>query len=87
MRLELAQAETWSTEVGRTGIEVRVCSGQVWITRERDHEDHLLVAPESFESARRGRLVVCALTPARIEISPLFVPALEPEPYAHAVLR
>ncbi|HET6439425.1 MAG TPA: DUF2917 domain-containing protein [Anaeromyxobacter sp.] len=87
MRLELAKAETWSTQVGRPGIEVRVYSGQVWITRERDREDHVLEAPDTFESTRLGRIVICALTPARIEVAPLVLPALEPDRYAHAVLR
>ncbi len=87
MMLELSQSQTWSTEVGRRGVEVRVCSGQVWITRERDSEDHVVVAPQGFESARRGKLVVFALSPARIEVSPLVVPVAEAERFAHAVLR
>ncbi len=50
MTLDLAQSQTWSAEVGRAGIAVRVASGEVWITRERDPEDHVLAGPGTFES-------------------------------------
>ena len=71
MMLDLTQSQTWSAEVGRAGIEVRVASGEVWITRERDLDDHVLAAPDSFDSTWKGKLVVYALSPARLEVKPL----------------
>jgi len=69
--IELAPSQTWSAEVNGTGVEVRIAAGEVWITRERDPEDHVLAAPATFESRSRGRLVVLALSAARLEVVPL----------------
>ena len=87
MMLELSESQTWSAEVGRDGIRLRVRSGEVWVTRQRDELDHLVQAPESFESGWKGRLVVFALTPARVEVTPLTSPARAPGRVAHAAAR
>jgi len=87
MMLNLSQSQTWSAEVGRAGIEVRVASGEVWITRERDVEDHVLAAPDTFDSTSKGRLVVYAFSPARLEVKPLVEGALHAGHLAHAVSR
>ncbi|HET6412626.1 MAG TPA: DUF2917 domain-containing protein [Anaeromyxobacter sp.] len=87
MMLNLSQSQTWSTEVGRAGIEVRVASGEVWITRERDVEDHVLAAPDTFDSTSKGKLVVYAFSPARIEVKPLAEGTLHAGHLAHAVSR
>lgn len=87
MMLDLSESQTWSAEVGREGLQVRVRSGEVWITRQRDAIDHLVLAPECFESAWRGRLVVLALTPSRIEVTPLTSPARSTRRIAHAAAR
>jgi hypothetical protein len=71
MKLDLATAQTWSAEVGKAGIDLRVRSGEVWITRQRDGEDHVLAAGEELRSDWRGKLVVFALTPAEVEVAPL----------------
>jgi len=71
MRIDLTPSQTWSHEVGHGGVEVRIVSGEVWLTRERDPEDHVLSAPAVFESRSHGRLVVFALTDARLEVAPL----------------
>jgi hypothetical protein len=84
MMLELSPSQTWSAEVDRAGIAVRVRSGQVWITRQGDVEDHVIQAPESFHSDWRGKLVVCALTPARLEVYPLVSAAIRADRVAHA---
>ena len=70
MVIELRPSQTWSAEVDRRGLEVRIAAGEVWITRESDPEDHLLSAPATFESRSRGRLAVLALTAARVEVLP-----------------
>jgi len=69
MILDLSRCQAWSAVVGRAGILVRVGSGQVWITREGDPEDHILGEGQALESGRRGRLAVLALSPARLEIA------------------
>lgn len=69
--IELAPSQTWSVEVGLGGVEVRIAVGEVWLTRERDPEDHVLSAPAALESRARGRLAVFALTAARFEVIPL----------------
>jgi len=71
MTLDLVTAQTWSAEVGRAGMDVRVRSGEVWITRQRDQEDHVLHAGEALKSDWRGKLVLYALTPAEVEVAPL----------------
>jgi len=71
MKLDLETAQTWSAEVGSAGIDLRVRSGEVWITRQRDQEDHVLAAGEELRSDWRGKLVVFALTPAEVEVAPL----------------
>lgn len=71
MIVDLTASQAWSAEVRHEGIEVRVIAGEVWITRERDVEDHLLAAPQTFRSGRRGRLAVQALGAARLEVVPL----------------
>ncbi len=48
---------------------------------------HLVQAPEGFESAWKGRLVVFALTPARLEVTPLASPARSTGRVAHAAAR
>ncbi len=88
MTIDLSQSQTWSAEVGQAGLEVRVTSGEVWITRERDPEDHVVAAGEAFESGLRGRLAIQALTPARLEVAPLRRAAgLHRERLAHAAAR
>jgi hypothetical protein len=70
MQVDLNQAKTWSGGAGREGIQVRVNAGTVWVTQEADPEDHVLAAPCVFDSRPGGRVVVYALTPARVEVVP-----------------
>lgn len=87
MMLDLSQSQTWSARVGRAGIEVRVASGDVWITRERDVEDHVLTGPDTFDSTWRGKLVIYALSPAQVEVKPLRRSVVHTGRLAHAVMR
>ena len=87
MMLDLSQSQTWSAKVGRAGIEVRVASGDVWITRERDVEDHVLTGPDTFDSTWKGKLVVYALSPATVEVTELPRPAVHARRLAHAAMR
>jgi hypothetical protein len=87
MTLELSQSQTWSAGVGRAGIRLVVRSGEVWITREGDSNDHVLTAAQGMESRRRGKLVVMALSPARVEVTALAAPVVHEGRYAHAATR
>ncbi|MGC3996373.1 MAG: DUF2917 domain-containing protein [Anaeromyxobacter sp.] len=87
MMLDLSESQTWAADVGRDGIQVRVRSGEVWITRQRDGQDHVVRAAQAFESSWKGRLVVFALTPARLEVVPLAQPATISSRFAHAAAR
>ena len=87
MMLDLSQSQTWSAKVGRAGIEVRVASGDVWITRERDADDHVLTGPDKFDSTWRGKLVICALSRAKVEVAELPRAAVHTGRLAHAVMR
>lgn len=69
MRRDISDGKTWAVEVGSEGIELRVLAGKVWVTREGDPEDHVLEESARFTSALRGKLVVYALAPARIEVA------------------
>ncbi len=87
MMLDLSQSQTWSANVGRAGIEVRVASGDVWITREQDLEDHVLTGPDTFDSTWRGKLVIVALSPAHVEVTPLSHGAVHTSRLAQAAVR
>ncbi len=87
MMLDLSQSQTWSAKVGRAGIEVRVASGDVWITRERDLEDHVVTGPDTFDSTWKGKLVIHALSPAHVEVTPLPRGAIHTSRLAHAGVR
>ncbi len=87
MMLDLSQSQTWSAKVGRAGLEVRVASVDVWITRERDAEDHVLSGPDTFDSTWKGKLVIYALSPAKVEVSALPHGAVHAGRLAHAVMR
>jgi hypothetical protein len=87
MMLELAQSQTWSAEVGRSRIAVRVRVGEVWITRQGDPEDHILGAAHTLEVDGKGRVAVMALTPARLEITEPPPRALPAGRLSHALPR
>jgi hypothetical protein len=87
MMLDLSQSQTWSARVGRAGIEVRVASGDVWITRERDVEDHVLTGPDTFHSTWKGKLVIYALSSAKVEVTRLPRDVVHTGRLAHAVMR
>jgi hypothetical protein len=60
------------------GALVRVLAGRLWITQERDREDHLVDAGASFRVARNGATVVeAARGDARFVIEAATAGALE----------
>ncbi len=66
--VEMAAETTWSTLAPRGGLVIRCERGAVWITVEGDREDHVVVAPGTFSTGRRGRVAALALEPARVTI-------------------
>jgi hypothetical protein len=51
------------------GIRLRVRSGSVWITQERDHRDHYVPATGTITLDRPGLALVHALKPAELVVS------------------
>lgn len=70
MIVELSESRAWSTEVAGAGVELRVLAGTVWVTQEKDPEDHVLEASGVFVTDRAGRLAIQSLTASRIEVEP-----------------
>jgi hypothetical protein len=58
----------WSIDP-KPGMVIRCVSGNLWITQTGDARDTVLHAGEMFTPAIKGRVVVQALTDARISIS------------------
>ena len=52
----------------RHPVVVTCVEGALLVTLEGDPADHVLVAGEALTAARRGRLVVAALGPARVRL-------------------
>jgi hypothetical protein len=50
------------------GTRLRVRSGSVWITQERDHRDHYVPATGSIALDRPGLALVHALQPAELVV-------------------
>lgn len=49
-------------------LRLRVASGQVWVTRAGDREDHVLGEGDVLALEARGRAVALALRPSRVEV-------------------
>jgi hypothetical protein len=59
------------------GALVRVLAGRLWITQERDREDHFVEAGTSFRIDRNGSTVVEAFRDARFVVEAATAGALE----------
>jgi hypothetical protein len=70
--LEVALGKDQAWHAGSKGRwQAILClEGAVWITQERDLVDHVLMAGEMFLVSQRRLVVVQALIPARIEVTP-----------------
>ena len=51
---------------GEPGVRVTCLSGILWVTCENDLVDYLLMSGERFIPRARGKIVIHALSPARI---------------------
>ena len=66
----LGPNETISFDSGRTGIEIGVIQGTVWITQFADPVDHVLESGDRIRLPGRGRIVVMALRAAQFIAGP-----------------
>ncbi|HEY7117744.1 MAG TPA: DUF2917 domain-containing protein [Tepidisphaeraceae bacterium] len=64
---ELPQGALWSTQAARI-IAIACDRGELWITQSGDERDHVIAEGESFTAAPRGRVVVQALSSARVRL-------------------
>lgn len=57
------------------GIEVRVTEGCLWLTQERDVQDHVIETGGTFRIDRPGITVLTARRGVRMEFAPCRAPA------------
>ena len=81
--LELAPRTTVPLEAAR-GVVIRVALGMVWITEEHETGDHVLHVGESYQVKQGGRVVVEAMSMARVIVeSPTPVPVVTARRFGH----
>jgi hypothetical protein len=64
---DLPQGALWGT-FPRPGLRIRSARGQLWITQAGSADDTVLLAGQTFTPAPRGRVVIQALTDARVSL-------------------
>lgn len=57
------------------GIEIRVTEGSLWLTQERDVQDHVIETGGVFRIDRPGVALLTALRGVRMEFVPCRAPA------------
>lgn len=57
------------------GVEIRVTEGCLWLTQERDVQDHIVKTGGTFRIDRRGTVVLTAPRGVRMEFVPCRAPA------------
>jgi len=62
---DLPHGALWGTSPG-PGLRIRCTRGQLWITQAGSTDDVVLLAGDTFTPAPRGRVVIQALTDARV---------------------
>lgn len=68
--IQLHKGEVWRFENDLRGLSVACTDGILWITQEGDLKDYILEAGKRYVIARRGSVVVQALSDARLRIVP-----------------
>jgi hypothetical protein len=64
---DLPRGALWGT-TPRPGLHIRCTRGQLWITQAGSADDIVLLADDTFTPAPRGRVVIQALTDARVNL-------------------
>jgi len=72
--LVLADWSARSIHVRNQPVEVSCLEGEVLVTLEGDHEDHIVAMGGAFRAEHRGRLVVAALGPSRVRVAEVPAP-------------
>jgi hypothetical protein len=67
----LRSGEAVSFDSGRSGMEIAVIEGMVWITQFADPVDHVLASGDRIRLPGRGRIVVMALRAAQFTAGPV----------------
>jgi hypothetical protein len=65
------------------GIEIRVTEGFLWLTQERDVQDHVIEMGGTFRIDRPGTTILTAFEGVRMEFAPCHAPA-RPQRFAVA---
>ncbi|PLX82957.1 MAG: hypothetical protein C0616_01240 [Desulfuromonas sp.] len=68
MELMLKCGELLCLQGRLTGTTVVCASGSLWMTRSGDSRDHILHRNEPFDLEGRGKVVLTALSEARVRI-------------------
>ncbi|ATB27380.1 EamA family transporter [Melittangium boletus] len=68
--LSLEQGGLWTHPLRLEGLRLSCRAGLVWLTREGDREDHVLKPGQALQVEGPGRVVVQALRPAHLCVSP-----------------
>ncbi len=83
--LDLAPRTTVPLEAAR-GAVIRVALGMVWITEEFETGDHVLRVGESYQVKQGGRVVVEAMSLARVCVeSPAPMPVVTARRFGHLI--
>lgn len=67
-RIEHLDARQTLRLKGSRGVRLRCLEGVCWVTREGDARDHVLRAGEAYSVDGPGRVVVWAITGARLRV-------------------
>jgi hypothetical protein len=71
-RREVLTLPSWSARSvdvrSRQRVELVCLEGELLVTFEGDRKDHIVSRGQAFRADRRGRAVIAALEPSRIEI-------------------
>src|SRR5213592_2515990 len=65
---DLPQGALWSVEPQR-GLTIHCAQGELWITQAGDDRDTILTAGRAFAPRPKGRIVVQALSDARVVLA------------------
>lgn len=66
----LRRGELWPIPNDLRGLAIECSEGILWVTQEGDRKDYVLETGQRFVVARRGSVVVEALTDARLRVAP-----------------
>ena len=72
--LVLADWSARSIHVRNQPVEISCLEGELLVTLEGDHDDHIVAKGGAFRAEHRGRLVVAALGASRVRVAEVQAP-------------